>query len=752
MPLAASLVDDSAAADWLRVLTVVSLILQQYGKRLMSSKMDVYAPCPCGSGKKVKFCCNAALAEMDKVARLHESRQTRQALEALEKVAEKYPDAPIVTITRAQLLMEERRFDEAANTTREFLKAQPNNSHATGLLAYARFMDVGFHEAKPEIHRAFQVCPQSSPDVIGSLASQIADDIFYSSSMSAREHLGLALRLTQDQEERQSLFQELMRIDGSPEIPYPLRGPHSLAPLNGPEGTEKDIKTAVRLSSLGCWEIAAKLLHKLTDQMPDDPALWKNIGLCRAWDADNSGAADALHKAAELAETTEQSIECETLAQLLELSDIEDQASVKAARYRLKSTSMTLTTLDGCDRAVRLPDSGEREDDGVKIAGRYLILDQAFSEEAELDEASAPNVLAEASVFDLNTQDGAVGVLSVIGVEGEARDSATTLVEEVLVEQLTRPEGEEEDADGPLYSESLVRTVLKELLPSQSRKYYGKSIDVVQRREIAKRDGTEFVENTWCNTALNRLGGKTPREAAEEPALKVKLAAALHVLEAVSDAAMLYGDMSGLRASLNIEPEAAVELRDDLQLNAQSVMESHRLPLSDLSDDQLGHIVHRALLIRHVPFAYAVLKEVASRGVERIQGIDQNMFLWTIAQVCRELGYHEEALKWLKEGREEIEKGDNFEEKLNWTMRELQFRIEDRNDPELIPLVDHLWNYYGEKLPTIREAMEPTLKELGIPVPGESAGGLVLPDGSSATAQAAAPSGGGESKLWLPGQ
>jgi predicted Zn-dependent protease len=218
----------------------------------MSSAMDVYAPCPCGSGKKVKFCCGDALKEMDRVARLHENQQIDQALQALDRIAEKAPDAPIVAITRAQLLMEEQRFDEAEGVMREFLKDHENSGTGNGLLAYARFMDVGFHEAKPEIYRAFQVCPSTAPDLIGSLAAQIAEEVYRSSSMSAREHTALALRLSADPRERQALFQQLMMIDGAAEIPYPMRGPHQLAPVEPTAETEKDLRTAVRMSTLGC--------------------------------------------------------------------------------------------------------------------------------------------------------------------------------------------------------------------------------------------------------------------------------------------------------------------------------------------------------------------------------------------------------------------------------------------------------------------------------------------------------------------
>ena len=39
----------------------------------MAGEFDVYQICPCGSGKKIKFCCQAIIAEMLKVSELQES-------------------------------------------------------------------------------------------------------------------------------------------------------------------------------------------------------------------------------------------------------------------------------------------------------------------------------------------------------------------------------------------------------------------------------------------------------------------------------------------------------------------------------------------------------------------------------------------------------------------------------------------------------------------------------------------------------
>lgn len=715
----------------------------------MSSQPDVYSPCPCGSGKKIKFCCSAVLGQLDKVARLHEAGQPDQALKTLDKLAEKNPEAPIVEITRAQLLMENERFDEAARCMRDFLKDHPDSAHGTGLHAFARFMDVGFHEAKPEVHRAFQMCTQSSPDIVASLAAQIADEVYRFSSMSAREHLALALRLTRDSDERDLLIRELMRIDGSAEIPYPMRGSHSLEPVGEVSAeSQKDLRNAIRLSMLGCWEIAAKLFHKLTEQNPDDWALWKNIGLCRAWDGDHSGAADALHVAGEKVGTYEEAVECETLAQLLELPEIEDQVEVMTARYQLKSTSRALTILDQVDQLERLHDMPDQEAQNPTIVARYLALEFPHpGDDASVTDETVPRVQAELSVFEFTTEDGSHGMLSVIAPENDERAAAMAVIEDKLAEELDPLEFEgDEQTDPVLFSEHPVRTVLKELLPSQERKYFGKRIDIRERREDAAKEARHFVEDVWCNGALRRLGGKSPREAAEDSELKIDLAAAVHVLEAVSDVAVLYVDMPAVRESLNIAPEKPLEVTEDTSLNSLSIMQSHRLPLGELSTAQLNHIVNRSLMVRHVPFAYAVLNEFAGRGLGDLTAMTPDQFLMAIAQVCREMGRRDEAFTWLEQGRDS-EESAGFEEQLNWTMREFQFRIEDRNDPALPALVDRIWNYFGGKLPEIRESVGPVLEELGIPVPGQTAGGLVLPGSEPAAAAA-----GGESKLWLPGQ
>ncbi len=389
----------------------------------MASNLDVYAPCPCGSGKKVKFCCAAALPEMDRIVRLHDKGQLQTALDALDKLRLQFPNAPIIAITRVQLLMEESYFTAAVDEMREFLKLHPESGNGAALLALARFMDVGFHDAKPEIHRAFQVCQQTAPDVLSSLAIHLGEDFARRNPMACREHFGLALRLTTDAEERQHLFSQLMKLDSSPTFPYPLRGTHHLERLEPVEGLEKELKNAYRLSMFGCWEISAKLFHKLADKEPTNWAIWKNIGLCRTWDDNCSGAAEAFHKAAELAPDFESAVECETMAQLLELGQIEDTVPVKTAQYRLNSIRQTLAILEGNPRLVRIENPRSEGPNAPKAIARYLVLQFPAPADTEpVRDDNVPQVLSELVLYVVQGQKGEeIGVLTLTGTEGPQR-------------------------------------------------------------------------------------------------------------------------------------------------------------------------------------------------------------------------------------------------------------------------------------------------------------------------------------------
>ena len=133
----------------------------------------------------------------------------------------------------------------------------------------------------------------------------------------------------------------------------------------------------------------------------------------------------------------------------------------------------------------------------------------------------------------------------------------------------------------------------------------------------------------------------------------------------------------------------------------------------------------------------------------------------TLADLSRERGDIPGAIHWIEAGREDAHQEDNpFEAVFRWDMKELALRLEDPTDEALSPLLQRLNGYYGPKLPRFAEYLGGVLRDYGIEdssvlltttAGGASSQGSLWTPGQAA-AGVSGTAGGGEKKLWLPGQ
>src|ERR1700752_573715 len=98
------------------------------------SLVESYAPCPCGSGEKYKWCCQKVEAYAIRVQRLCDNGQLQAALEALDEGLGKEPDSPLLHVRKAELLTKEENPDEARELLRDLLRKQPEHRGAQLLL------------------------------------------------------------------------------------------------------------------------------------------------------------------------------------------------------------------------------------------------------------------------------------------------------------------------------------------------------------------------------------------------------------------------------------------------------------------------------------------------------------------------------------------------------------------------------------------------------------------------------------------
>ncbi|MEM0926189.1 MAG: protein-disulfide isomerase, partial [Planctomycetota bacterium] len=83
--------------------------------------VDQYAPCPCGNGKKIKFCkCKDSVSEMEQVLKMVDGGQMVPALDRLRTLLDDHPDAAWAFAIRGRLLISIQEFDALTENADRF--------------------------------------------------------------------------------------------------------------------------------------------------------------------------------------------------------------------------------------------------------------------------------------------------------------------------------------------------------------------------------------------------------------------------------------------------------------------------------------------------------------------------------------------------------------------------------------------------------------------------------------------------------
>ncbi|MBS0261760.1 MAG: hypothetical protein JSS02_07370, partial [Planctomycetes bacterium] len=227
----------------------------------MAGDLNVYQPCPCGSGKKIKFCCQAILPDMARVADLQETQHFGQAIALLEKLDKKI--SPRENWSRAwvktAIAICKSGMGEtgaARDSVGELLKDLPE--HPLGLCLHAMFslMVDGYPAAMRSVNRAFQYALKTQPFPLAEIARLVGNEMAAKGSfVGAGQFLGLATRLDSENKRALEDFREFL---GDQFIPYPLRDSYVLQDLPPEHPLFPQFKQAKELAGQFRFSEAAK--------------------------------------------------------------------------------------------------------------------------------------------------------------------------------------------------------------------------------------------------------------------------------------------------------------------------------------------------------------------------------------------------------------------------------------------------------------------------------------------------------------
>ncbi|MFO0822403.1 MAG: tetratricopeptide repeat protein [Gemmataceae bacterium] len=252
--------------------------------------LDPYISCPCGSGKKFKWCCASYYAEVERALALEQQSQHEAALAAMKELTKKHADKPAVWGYYAQFLYNSGQAEQAEEAVSEALKLNPN-------FGMAHFLRAQFRENEGEMigslllyRKAAEGYDPEAHDALTNVYIKIyALEMMLNRPVAARAALERAVHLQPAATEIRQQFEDEFGDDGS--LPVAARKKYIFRPTAKP--VSGDLAT-------GKFGDARKAFEQVTALTPDDPAAWFNLGIVLAWLGEQPKAVDALQKSIDL--------------------------------------------------------------------------------------------------------------------------------------------------------------------------------------------------------------------------------------------------------------------------------------------------------------------------------------------------------------------------------------------------------------------------------------------------------------------
>jgi hypothetical protein len=691
--------------------------------------VDPYSVCPCGSGKKLKFCCSDLVADIEKISKLVESDQPHAALKHVEKLLAKEPDRPSLLDMRAMLELSLHEHEAAEKTIEHFLRVAPENpaAHAQAAMLAADRGDTAaaVEKLQDALERTDNAMPQRVFEALGAVghALLLAGDF-----IAARAHLVLYAGIAPEGDER--ALELLLRLNLQGGLPLLLRDDLKLMdpPDRFAEVNKSAFEEANRLARRGLARRAAADFAKLINDANPQPAVVYNLTLMHGWLGHVDKFVAGLHQFARLNVPLDEAVEAEALAQLLDPNLHDAKLASIRLIYPIKDEDAATERLASDKRIERYELDPEvlDEDEVTRPRSTHILLDRPVPRSgAELTVDQAPSVLAFLSVYGKRTDRDAQ--LHVTTDRGEHFEDVKSLVAEILGDAIGGEESSEVVAEKTASEEALSwRWRLPEDTPPARRREL-----LTERRRLA-------ILRDWTATPRAALDGLSPRDAAKRPDLKIPLMASVLIIEQAAanpDERELFDQ---LRKDLSLPAAERVD-PSNVNWDRLPLVRIPRIDLSKASFDRLMQQFNRAAMTGAAIATLALAQEIVSRDTP---GVD-------IGPVYRQLIRSEpdpdQALQWIAKARAWATA--NKQPGGEWALLELEVQIE-RGDPAGVQnaLNDIRANHLNE--PGVADATYRLLYAAGLLAPRDP-GGMA----SAGRAPLETPMPAAEpSRLWTPGQ
>lgn len=711
--------------------------------------VDPYAPCPCGSGKKVKFCCSDLVGDIEKIHRMIEGDQPRAALRHAEQTLAKHPGRASVLDLKATLELALNETDAAQVTVKELLKADPQNPSAHACQAMLLATTEGGKPAVAPLQKALALIDRQMPQRVYEAIGVVGRALLGGGHIvAAQAHLWLHVALAPKDDPR--ALELLVSLNHYSGLPLLLRDNLRLRDWPADASWKAEAEKASRLADLGKWTEAAAVIDRLGGKHGAEPTLLYNRAVLAGRLADDRALVAGLHAYAQMPVPLDDAIDAEAIAQLLDNEAKEEMLDSVVRTYEIKNLDALVENL-GADRRTQ-PfeiDPAQLKEDQPRPRHTFVLLDRPLPESGfNIARGDVPSLAGVISIFGRQT-------------DRPERLELTTDKGPNFERSLAALAEAGADALGEMTEEQVVGSITPTEQALNWRWHFPIDTPFTERRKLVAEERHVAITERWPEVSRPGLGGKTPREAAADPQLRVPLLAAVLILEQGSNNRGDETSVAVLRDKLGLPQPEPID-GSAQGLAALPLVRVPRLLMESVTDDDLVQLYRRAILLA----AHSAIPILAQEAVRRPSIAASIPPAEAFRRLIAAEDDDERALALIEEARQHAEAAG--ESTAQWDLAELELHIDHGDGERAQAMLAKIEQKHLDD-PQVAAAVYRLLYETGVISPEEMMGqpqhehahhphaevpaGAAAPQAASDriwTPDSDRPAGGKKSALWTP--
>jgi tetratricopeptide (TPR) repeat protein len=698
-------------------------------------------PCPCGSNKKIKFCCGQAIApELEKIARSLEGEQFMAAIERLKTLIDQHGELPCLLALKGLALISSGQVQEAHANAGQFCELDPDNATAWAQRALTVGEDADADLALGYLQKSLELADPSQLAPITLPALQVVTDVLFQSGNAFGGFWHLSLQLAFQRNDQQSSLMQVLPFTQNRSIPLLLKQQLQIPDAPAEFAWQEQYDEALVLAGRGAWMASREVILAID---ADDPTLTHAIACLSTFLGDTQQGPAAWRRFGTTCEPeSDEAVEAEAYAQLLQNQVATDTVDLVTLTYAVTDVERLQEQLVSSRQVRFVPDFQwpAADADNPPPRAAFILLDREMPDSGEqISIEQVPQAVATACLFGKQTDQEARIECALVSAADPERDQP--LVEQVLGELAAELQSRETSGQVGTAADALS---WHPVWPEKT------SSDTIQQFNVDQRNTA--LEEKWPELPLATFDGASARQIVENEGGRIKVMAAILLMETNMQAMDHLIDLDSLRQNLGLTAPGPID-PETIDIKGYPDIRFSRFLPNKMSMDQLTTVYSRGVFLGNSRAIILAAREITSRE-EKPENLNMAEVYGSLVETASSNSERIELLQKCRQAAHDQEQSPAI-----WLLREIPLQLAEGNGARVSEIIQVIQAQHMQE-PGIAEQLYSLLVQMGIlnpdgtpatPTTAPAAGsdGIWTPDGSTSSSEQA--EGGEKSSIWVPG-